>query len=146
MVLPFATGEFVESSVADGGRGWVSRFQRCLAAASSVSYATDDAYLDDDVLYRYGSELAMGLALLRARFLDAPVRQIAVWDGGPARGEAGTAIDVAAWTSHGHPATIIAPRPTRSRGRAAPAARAVAASTAGWCGRCCSPTSRASRS
>ena len=39
----------------------------------------------------------MGLALLRARYLDADVRQLAVWDGGPAMGEAGTAIDVETW-------------------------------------------------
>ncbi len=109
VVLPFARDEFVRSSVADGGRDWVARFERCLAAASSVSYATDDAYLDDDVLYGYASELAMGLALLRGRYVDAPVRQIAIWDSEAARGEAGTAIDVATWTGHGHAVTIIAP-------------------------------------
>lgn len=109
VVLPFAVEEFVQSSVADGGPGWVERFSSCLAAATSVSYATDDAFLGDDVLYRYASELAMGLAVLRSRFLDAPVRQIAVWDGAPARGEAGTAIDVARWGRSGHPTTIIAP-------------------------------------
>ena len=109
VVLPFAVDEFVQSSVADSGPGWVERFQTCLAGATSVSYATDDAFLGDDVLYRYASELAMGLAVLRARFLDAPVRQIAIWDGGPARGEAGTAIDVARWGRSGHLTTIIAP-------------------------------------
>ena len=70
-------------------------------AAATVGYATDDAFLGDDVLYRYGTELAMGLALLRARFLDAEVRQLAVWDGGPARGAAGTAIDVDTWGAAG---------------------------------------------
>ena len=109
VVLPFAVEEFVQSSVADGGPGWVERFQRCMDAATSISFATDDAYLGDDVLYRYGTELAMGLALLRARFLDAPVRQIAIWDGGQSGGAAGTAIDVATWTRHGHPVTVIAP-------------------------------------
>ncbi|MDP9326671.1 MAG: adenylate/guanylate cyclase domain-containing protein, partial [Actinomycetota bacterium] len=109
VVLPFATDEFVRSSVADGGPEWVGRFQRCMDAATSINYATDDAYLGDDVLYRYGAELAMGLALLRARFLDAPVRQLAVWDGSPAGGEAGTAIDITTWTGHGHPVTVIAP-------------------------------------
>lgn len=109
VVLPFQTDEFVRTSVGDGGPEWVTRFQRCLAAATSVSYATDGAYLGDDVLYRYGSELAMGLALLRARFLDAPARQLAVWDGGEARGNAGAAIDIATWTSYDHPVTIITP-------------------------------------
>jgi class 3 adenylate cyclase len=108
-VLPFAADEFIRRSVADGGPEWVARFHRCMGAATSISYATDDAYLGDDVLYRYGTELAMGLALLRARFLDATVRQIAVWDGGSAGGEAGTAIDITTWSSHGHPVTVIAP-------------------------------------
>ena len=53
--------------VAPGGEGWVARFQRCLDAAIEVTYATDGAFLGDDVLYRYGSELAMGMTMLRAR-------------------------------------------------------------------------------
>jgi tetratricopeptide (TPR) repeat protein len=123
VVLPFDRDEFVRTSVADGGYDWVARFERCLAAATSVSYATDDAYLDDDVLYRYASELAMGLALLRARFVDAPARQIAVWDGEAAGGEAGTAIDVATWTDRGHAVTVVGPG-----GRTSPPVAPTAAS------------------
>ena len=106
--LPFAREEFVRTSVASSGAGWVERFERCLSAAATVGYATDDAFLGDDVLYRYGSELSMGLALLRARFLDAEVRQLAVWDGRPARGAAGTAIDIDTWRRGGHPTTVLA--------------------------------------
>jgi tetratricopeptide (TPR) repeat protein len=109
VVLPFARDEFVRASVADAGTAWVERFDRCLAAATDVGYATDDAFLSDDVLYRYGSELAMGLALLRSRFLDAEAHQLAVWDGLPARGEAGTAIDVATWSRGGRAASIVRP-------------------------------------
>lgn len=109
VVLPFDRDEFVRSSVADGGSDWVARFGRCLAGATAIRCATDDAYLGDTVLYRYGSELAMGLALLRARFLDAPARQLAIWDGQPAQGEAGTAIDVATWSRHGRPVTVVSP-------------------------------------
>lgn len=109
VVLPFALEEFVRHSVAPAGEGWVSRFHRCLAAAKDVKYATDDAFLDDDVLYRYGAELAMGLALLRARYLDAGARQFALWDGGPAQGEAGTAIDVETWRRRGRATSILAP-------------------------------------
>jgi class 3 adenylate cyclase len=109
VVLPFARGEFLETSVAPAGGGWVERFERCLAAATAVSYATEDAYLGDDVLYRYGSELAMGLALLRARYLEADVRQLAVWDGDPPLGAASTAIDVATWQRRGRQTTIVTP-------------------------------------
>jgi hypothetical protein len=109
VVLPFARDEFVQASVADAGPEWVARFERCLTAAAAVSYATDDAFLGDDVLYRYGAELAMGLALLRARFLDADVHQLAVWDGAPARGASGTAIDIATWSRRGCATSVIAP-------------------------------------
>jgi Adenylate and Guanylate cyclase catalytic domain len=109
VILPFARAEFIEQSVAPSGSGWVDRFERCLTLAASVRYATDDAFLGDDVLFRYCSELAMGLAVLRARYLDAEVRQLAVWDGGPARGAAGTSIDVATWRAGGRPVTLISP-------------------------------------
>ena len=109
VVLPFAREEFVALSVASSGTGWVERFDRCAAAATSVRYATDDAFLGDDVLFRYGTELAMGLALLRARYLDAEVRQLTVWDGGPANGAAGTAIDVGSWRRSGRAATFVSP-------------------------------------
>jgi class 3 adenylate cyclase len=109
VVLPFAHHEFVALSVAPAGPEWVLRFERCMAAATSVRYATDDAFLGDDVLFRYGSELAMGLALLRARYLDADVRQLAVWDGHLTHGAAGTSIDVATWRRAGELVTVIQP-------------------------------------
>jgi tetratricopeptide (TPR) repeat protein len=114
VVLPLALEEFVRASVAPAGAAWIERFHRCLEAATTVEYATDDALGGDDVLFRYGSELAMGLALLRARFLDAEVRQLGVWDGGGAHGEAGTAIDIATWRRGGRPTTAIAPSGQRS--------------------------------
>lgn len=109
VVLPFAREEFIKWSVAPAGDGWVERFDRCLAGAASLRYATDDAYLGDDVLFRYASQLAMGLALLRGQYLDAEVRQLAVWDERPARGGAGTAVDVATWRRGGRPVTVISP-------------------------------------
>ncbi len=112
VVLPFAREEFVSSSVAPSGAGWVKRFDRCLAAAATVRYATDDAYLGDEVLFRYASELAMGLAVLRAQYLDAEVRQLAVWDGKSAHGAAGTALDVATWRRGGRNVTVVSPGPS----------------------------------
>ena len=112
VVLPFALEEFVRCSVEPSGLEWVERFHRCIAAAREVRFATDDAYLGDDVLFRYGSELAMGLALLRARYLDAEAVQLALWDGQAAAGAAGTALDVEAWRRNGRPAAIIAPATT----------------------------------
>jgi hypothetical protein len=127
VVLPFAKAEFLQTSVAPAGPGWVERFERTFAAATSVSYATEDAYLGDDLLYSYCSELAMGLALLRARYLESEPWQLAVWDGGPADGAAGTATDVDAWRRRGGSVTVVrpggpgpaprAPSPTAASGR-----------------------------
>ena len=109
VTLPFALEEFVRICVASGGPGWIPRFEHCLRSAKSVDYATDGAYLDDEVLYRYGSELSMGSAILRARHLDTSVEQLALWDGGPAAGDAGTAIDVATWNRRGLPTSVVTP-------------------------------------
>ena len=119
VVLPFERGEFVATSVAPAGSGWTARFEACLAAARSVRYATEDAYLGDDQLFGYASQLAMGLAVLRARYLDAPCRQLAVWDEQPARGPGGTADDVALWRGLGLPQTIIPPGDARDGASAA---------------------------
>jgi len=105
--LPFDQAEFVALSVRPSGAGWVDRFQACLARAASVRFATKDASLGDDRLFSYCSQLAMGLALLRARHLSAPVEQILVWDGGPRTGEAGTADAAARWARGPRAQTVI---------------------------------------
>lgn len=111
VVLPFNDEEFVERSVRQSGAGWVERFWHCREAAGTrVEYSTGpaEAYLEDDSLFAYSARLAMGLAVLRAQHLLAPVEQLAVWDGGPAGGAAGTAHDVAVWRRTGRAQQIIA--------------------------------------
>jgi len=107
VVLPFARDEFTEISVTPAGTAWLPRFEACLQRAHSVTYATDDRYLGHDWIFAYGSFVAMGLAVLRARFLDAPVRQIAVWDGEETTGVAGTGFDVRTWRGFDLPADVI---------------------------------------
>jgi hypothetical protein len=109
VVLPFALDDFVESSVAPSGPGWTRRFHACLEAAVSVTYATEDHYLGDDALFGYCADLAMGLALLRARFLDADVLQLALYDGAPPSGTVGTAVDVETWRRTGHDTITVTP-------------------------------------
>ena len=111
LVLPFKFDEFLDTSVRGGGAGWEERARRCLDAAT-VTFATEDSYLGDDALFGYASRLSMGLALLRGDYLDAPVEQVALWDGKPAQGPVGTAVDVEIWRGVGFPQTII---PCRGR-------------------------------
>jgi Tetratricopeptide Repeats-Sensor len=110
VVLPFALEDFLETSVRPSGEAWVRRFHECLEGSVSMTFATEGRFLGDEILYGYCARLAMGLALLRARFLDARVLQLALWDGEPPAGEVGTAKDVATWRSTGHDSTTITPR------------------------------------
>ena len=112
IAMPFNAEEFKRVSVAPSGEGWLARFEDCWRRKTSVTYATDDEYLGDDSLFGYASRIAMGLALLRAQYVDAPVRQIAVWDGGRVGGAdpvAGAAADVAFWRKRKLPSDIIDP-------------------------------------
>ena len=115
VVLPFERDEFVGVSVAPAGADWVQRFETCLARASSVSFATDDRHLGHEWIFAYGSFLAMGLACLRADFLDAPVRQLAVWDGQESTGVAGTGFDVRLWREAGRCTDVVDPAPGEPR-------------------------------
>jgi class 3 adenylate cyclase len=107
VVLPFDREEFIEVSVRPSGDAWVARFIACLERAASVHFATDDHYLGDDHLFGYCSQVAMGLALLRARHLSAEVEQLAVWDGRQVAGPAGTAADIEHWRRTGKAQHII---------------------------------------
>ncbi|PPR25453.1 MAG: hypothetical protein CFH40_00401 [Alphaproteobacteria bacterium MarineAlpha10_Bin3] len=117
IVLPFRFDEFLDISVRRAGSGWEDRVRLCLGRAATVTYATEDSYLGDDALFAYASRLAMGLAVLRGRYLDAVVEQVALWDGVAAKGAAGTAADVTLWRGLDHPQTIL---PCPDDGAAAP--------------------------
>ena len=109
VVLPFALEDFLETSVTPSGATWVRRFHECLERAVSVTFATEGRFLGDEILFGYCARLAMGLALLRSRFLDARVLQLALWDGQLPPGEVGTAMEVATWGATGHDATMVTP-------------------------------------
>jgi hypothetical protein len=108
IVLPFDTNEFEAVSVAPAGAGWPERFRACLARAASVVHASDSSYMHDDEMFAFAARLAMGHALNHAAFLDAPAEQLAIWDGDPTIGTAGTAHDVAIWRATGNPTRVIA--------------------------------------
>ena len=107
IVLPFDTDEFEAVSVVPAGASWAERFRSCLARAASVVHASDSSFMHDDEMFGYAARIAMGHALNRAAFLDAPAEQLAVWDGDPRGGVAGTAHDVAIWGAAGHPTHVI---------------------------------------
>ena len=114
LVLPFGIEEFVAISVAPGGPGWTERFQHCLAAAASVTIASDSAYSGDAVLFAYAARIAMGQAMNRAASIDARVWQLAVFDGEEGSETGGTGHDIQQWRHAGGTAEIIAVSSTRA--------------------------------
>lgn len=112
IVLPFGEADFIEASVRSSGEEWVRRFESCLDRARSdkahsVTFGTEGGYGGDEALFPYGARLAMGLAVLRGQRLGTEVRQVAVWDGRPATGAAGTAVDVERWQAGGRVTDVI---------------------------------------
>ncbi len=107
VVLPFAIDDFLDQSVRSAGGDWVERFHACLKAAKTIRYATEDSYMQHDSLFNYCSQLGMGLAVLAARHMQAPVLQGSVWDGEARSGVAGTALDMKAWLDAGLPQYTI---------------------------------------
>lgn len=109
VIMPFLTAPFIESSVRPGGDSWITRFDDCLERAASVTFATRMDYVGHDRQFTYGAQLASGLARLRAAQLTTRAVQLAVWDGRPARGLSGSAVDVDAGRGMGLETRIIPP-------------------------------------
>ncbi|HKU86353.1 MAG TPA: adenylate/guanylate cyclase domain-containing protein [Casimicrobiaceae bacterium] len=107
IVLPFDRTEFVRTSVAVGGNAWVSRFDAALARAHRVVMATEEAYLDDDVLFEHAALLVEGFAMLRAGHLQTLPSLLCVvdTDGGGAVG--GTHATLARWQRNVGAADVI---------------------------------------
>ncbi len=117
-VLPVNRASFVSVSVAPFGEAWVERFERCMARATSVRYASRDAYLGDEQVFAYSSQFAMGCAVLRAQTLSTRAVQLAVWDGHETPGPAGVSADLAYWARGDRRRAVVAvdrPPPCPSR-------------------------------
>jgi hypothetical protein len=114
LVLPCSTEDFMAASVAPCGEAWVSRARALLARSRQPDggvvchYATEEALLDEPDLFAFGSRVAMGLAMVRARTMITSAEQLLVWDGKPSANGVGTAADQQAWAATGRPQHVIA--------------------------------------
>jgi class 3 adenylate cyclase/tetratricopeptide (TPR) repeat protein len=107
VVLPFDRDDFVRESVAPGGAEWVGRFGAALAGASRVIMATEEGYLDDDVLFDYAALLLEGLTVLRAAQLETTPTLLCVLDPDSEAKLGGTQASFERWRRHfGAPQTI----------------------------------------
>lgn len=131
IVLPFDREDFVRTSVATGGNEWVNRFDAALARATRVIFATEEAYLDDDVLFDYAAMLVEGLATLRAEQLEITPSLLCVIDAGAQGSVGGTHASFDRWSRNVGAPQVIDLCELRARagrdGKAAMDAPAVAA-------------------
>jgi class 3 adenylate cyclase len=124
IVLPFEERDFLDQSVLPGGEGWEPRYRTCLRGAKRVIHASPMAYFGNPDQFGYASRMAMGLTCLRAEHLAAEPIQLAIWDGQPSDGPAGTGADVLAWQEAGGRTRTVDPGPVR-RGLDRPPPRIV---------------------
>jgi len=115
VVLPFDRLDFVRTSVAIGGADWVARFDAALDRATRVIYATEEGYLDDDVLFDYAAMLLEGLASLRAAQLETVPTMLCVLDVGTAGHVGGTHSSFERWRRNVGPPQVIDLRALRER-------------------------------
>ncbi|MBK6596223.1 MAG: DUF4071 domain-containing protein [Burkholderiales bacterium] len=107
IVLPFAVDDYIVQSVLPGGAPWVARFERVLAAATSVTFATEERYLGDDTLFEHASNLIQGMAFLRARELAVAPEMLVVADSLQAGGMGGTLATQATWSMQAQSVKVI---------------------------------------
>src|SRR6185369_720917 len=99
--------DFVATSVAFAGQGWVERFERALAQATSVTFGVRERYLGDESLFAYAGGLMQGAAVLRARELEAEPLLLAVVDEASQRRSGGSVDTLASWQALGFRAECI---------------------------------------
>lgn len=125
VVLPMDEKTFLARSVAPSGADWLARYHASKNRAATFRVASRENDFDDDAVFAFGAELAMGLAIRHGEALRTRAVQLAVWDGVPGEGVAGTAADVRRWAATRHPQEIVSfPPRTPTARAAAPAAAA----------------------
>jgi len=119
VVLPVPANVFIASSVRPMGREWVKRCEVCLEGASVIHEVTSNRKIISDLLIRSSSEVAMGLARMRADvFATTPV-QLLIWDGQDSQKTCGTVHDARIW-KNAKLKQVILPFDSRSRYKVEP--------------------------
>ncbi len=101
IVLPFLPLEYIATSVAFAGDDWIARFHRALARAHRVVYATEEPFLNDDVLFEHAANLIQGMAFLRASELSTHPTMLTVHAHGTGDKVGGTAATARNWARIG---------------------------------------------
>ena len=111
VVLPQGWSGFSAESVEPYGGGWITRAERVLQRAASVSAVSDYRISSEGPAFTYASRVLYGRARLHAdRLQKAPVG-LCLWDGKAGDGPGGTADSVRVWRRNGIEPVIIDPAP-----------------------------------
>lgn len=105
--LPFGIESFCDVLVRTAGEDWGKRFHDCIKGAHTVSCATESDYLGEDSLFKFCSDVAMGMAIMRANSLNTRLKQLAVWNQKESSRSSGTYLNIAKWKELGHQTEII---------------------------------------
>ncbi len=107
VVLPYEKQQFIKDSVAFAGSEWVTRFERVLELATTVTTASSERIEEGSMSFEYANLLLFGLADIRARQLETDLVPLAVWDQKPGDGPGGTASAVEHWKNLGLAVQLI---------------------------------------
>jgi class 3 adenylate cyclase len=99
IVLPFPAEESDRIGVDSAAGGWGERAARALAAADSVTVASDHRARGSTATFEYANLVLTGMARLRAQVLQTDLRGLAIGDDRPCTGEGGAPSLVRIWQS-----------------------------------------------
>jgi Tetratricopeptide Repeats-Sensor/Adenylate and Guanylate cyclase catalytic domain len=134
VVLPFDREDFLRTSVAPGGESWTRRFEHAISRATRVIMATEERYLDDDILFEHAAMLVEGLCVLRAAQLETSPALLCVVDSAAPGRVGGTLASCERWIRHVGTPELIELQPIRRRFDAELQAAGGAATAAGGAG------------
>ena len=101
IVLPFPPAEFRRASVDFATGDWGARFESALAAADSVTIASDHRASGSAATFEYANLILTGMGRLRAQALDTGLQGLAAWDPGAGGAGGGAASLVSLWEASG---------------------------------------------
>jgi class 3 adenylate cyclase/tetratricopeptide (TPR) repeat protein len=107
VILPFKKEDFIMTSVAFAGDEWVKRFNDVIERVEYITYATDEGFLNDDILFEYCASLMSGMAILRAEQLETEPVLLAALDSSDEIKPGGTSANVLNWKKSGNKTEII---------------------------------------
>ena len=99
--LPFASVDYLSTSVAFAGVDWTRRHHQALRAATRVTLITEERYLGDDILFEHVADVIQGMAFLRASELATTPRMLTVEARGSNLMIGGTASTSSRWSEQG---------------------------------------------